>query len=56
MNEIEQEAQLTADEGSMEARMGMPPAGTRRPQTPAATGPDMMENVKLLQLLYTSIL
>jgi hypothetical protein len=35
---------LTADVGSMAARMGMPPAGTRRPQTPAATGPDMMKD------------
>jgi len=34
--------QLTAAEGSIEARMGIPPAGTRRPQTPAATGPDMV--------------
>jgi hypothetical protein len=24
--------------------MGMPPAGTRRPQTPAATGPDMVKD------------
>jgi hypothetical protein len=27
----------------MEARMGMPPAGTRRPQTPAATAPAIVK-------------
>jgi hypothetical protein len=40
--------ELTADDGSSAAGMAMPPTGTRRPQTPAATGPTMMKDEKLV--------